>query len=226
MQRVVHRSGLFSRLPIALLCLALVLFAHVLIRQNLPDRYTRDWPWRLELLDVQSAVAAVLATGGVALARAQYARTVRPALGYIGRVQRGHAPGDQLAWTCHLINSSQDVAVTVDMSYRVTYTPAAHARGIVDWSEWGTRDAAVASIEASGLVHRTDFALNSMGAGWPLAGQQLPFLGWFTEKAMRDVDHVYVRVRVLDRVGDTYERVIDLLRAADRAPAHPDPPLV
>ncbi|MFJ4829453.1 hypothetical protein ACIP79_05935 [Streptomyces sp. NPDC088747] len=226
MQRVIHRSGLLSRLPSVLLCLALLLLVHALIRQNLPDRLTHGWPWRLELLDSQSAVAAVLATGGVSLARAQYARTVRPALGYIGRVQGGYAPHDQLAWACHLINSSSDVALTSEVSYRISYTPVAQAKGAQDSLEWVEHQAAVASIVASGLLSREDFALNSVKPGWPLAGQQLLFLGWFTEKAMRDLDHVFVRVRVQDRVGDIHERVIDLLKAAIRSPSHPDPPLV
>lgn len=125
-----------------------------------------------------------------------------------------------------MTNSSQDVAVTVYVSYRVAYTPAAHAGGVLDSEDWGTRDGAVASIEATGPEHRADFAVNSIGPGWPLAGQQFVFLGWFTERAVRDVKHVFVRVRVQDRVGDTHERVIDLLKAADRSPTYPDPPLV
>lgn len=223
-QRVIHRNGLFSRLLLVLVGVAVLLLGYTLIRENLPQRLTRDWPWKLKLLDVQSAVAAVLATGGASLARAQYARTVRPAIGYFGRVIEGLAPGNRLAWVCHLFNGGQDVAVTTDLSYRITYTSAALAQGATDSADWVTHQAVLASIESRGLLHRQDFALDLIGPGRPIPGEQMMFLGWFTEKAMREVENVFVRVRVLDRVGDTHERVINLLKGANRSPLHPDPP--
>lgn len=223
MQRVIHRSGLFSRLLFVLLWLALLLLVQALIRQNLPDPLTHSWPWKLQLLDVQSAVAAVLATGGASLARAQYARTVRPALGYFGRVYADFAPRGQLAWVCHMLNGSQDAAVIADVGYSIAYTPAAQAGGARDSSGWVQHQAAVASIEACSLVNQEDFHLHLIGPGLPVSGHPL-LAGWFTEKAMRNVDDVFVRVRVLDRVGDTHERVINLLKGANRLPSHPDPP--
>lgn len=41
---------------------------------------------------------------------------------------------------------------------------------------------------------------------------------------MNEVENVFVRVRVVDRVGDTHERIINLLKGANRAPFRPDPP--
>lgn len=64
-QGVIRRSALFSRLLFALWCLALLLLIYTLIRQNPPSGATRGWPWKLRLLDLQSAVAVVLATGGM-----------------------------------------------------------------------------------------------------------------------------------------------------------------
>ncbi|MFM9594311.1 hypothetical protein ACKI1J_20410 [Streptomyces scabiei] len=186
---------------------------------------TDSWPWKLRLLDVQSAVAAVLASGGASLARAQYARTIRPVLNYFGRAYPDFAPHGQLAWVCHLLNSGQDAAVVTDTSYWIAFTPAARARGAGDSSGWLQHQAAVASIEANGLVNRQDFQLNLIGPGHAVSGQPL-FAGWFTEKAMRDVESVFVKVRVLDRVGDSHERVINLLKGANRSPTHPDPPLL
>ncbi|MFF1845243.1 hypothetical protein ACFVW9_26540 [Streptomyces sp. NPDC058217] len=224
MQRVIRRSGLFSRLLLVLVGLTLLLLGYTLLRENLPDRLTRTWPWKLKLLDVQSAVAAVLATGGATLARAQYARTIRPALGFFGRVVADVAPDNQLAWVCHLFNGGQEVAVTADLSYRIEYTSTAHADGAMDASEWVTQQAATASIEVRGLLNRQDFALHLVGPGRPIPGEQLQILGWFTEKAMREIENVFVRVQVFDRVGDTHERVINLLKGANRSPVHAEPP--
>lgn len=223
-QRVVQRSGMFSRLLLVLVGLALLLLCYTVLRGNLPERLTSAWPWKLKLLDIQSAVAAVLATGGATLARAQYARTVRPALGYLGRVIDDVAPDNQMAWVCHLFNGGQEVAIVVSLTYRIEYTPAARADGTTDPSDWVTHQVAAESMESRGLVHRKDFALPVVGNGRPIPGQQLALLGWFTEKAMRDVENLFVRVHVLDRVGDTHERVINLLKAADRSPTHADLP--
>ncbi|MER5925461.1 hypothetical protein [Streptomyces mirabilis] len=173
---------------------AVLLLGYSLFRENLSARLTRDWPWKLRLLDIESAVTAVLGMGGAALARAQYARTVRPAIGYGGRVVANTAPNERLAWMCKLLNGGQEVAM-----------PEATA--------------AIASRE---LAERQDFQLNLVGRGYPIPGQGQLFLGWFTEKAMRELESVFVRVRVVDRVGDVHERVVNLLKGADRSPTHPD----
>jgi hypothetical protein len=197
---------------------------YAIIRQNLPDRLIHTWPWKLQILDVQSAVAAVLATGGVSLAREQYARTVRPALGSFGRVRPDHAPGDRLAWVCHLYNGGQEVVTLTDIRYRITYTAPDHARGARDSSAWVPYRGALVELGARGLSARNDFSLHAVTPGHPIAGQRLVLLGWFTEKAMREVETLSVRVRVLDRVGDAHERVIDLFWGVVRSPSHPDPP--
>ncbi|WP_326580991.1 hypothetical protein OG889_22720 [Streptomyces sp. NBC_00481] len=225
-QRVVRRSGLFSRLLFALWCVALLLLIYTLIRQNLTSELARRWPWKLRLLDRQSAVAAVLATGGASLARAQYARTVRPMIGYFGRVGADHGPANQLAWACHMFNGGQDAAVVTEVSYRIAYASAARARGASDSSGWVMHPEAVASIERSGLVNREDLTLTNIGPGLPLSASQPLFMAWFAERALRDVENVFVKVRVLDRTGDTHERVINLLKGANRSPSHPDPPIL
>ncbi|MGW4028779.1 hypothetical protein ACWEFL_05550 [Streptomyces sp. NPDC004838] len=204
--------------------MATFFLCYALVRENLPQSVTRDWPWKLKLLDLQGAVTAVIATGGAYLARAQYARTIRPALGYFGRVMAGIAPDDRLAWVCHLFNGGQDVAVTAHVSYRVTYTAAARARGATDSPNWVTQQEAVASLAGCGLLDRSDFALDLIGPGRPIPGQQLMFLGWFTAEAMRQAEDVFCRIHVVDRVGDTHERVISLLKGANRTPLQPDPP--
>jgi hypothetical protein len=70
--------------------------AFCLVKANLPGHVAQSWPWRLQLLDTGGALTAVLGTGGAALARAQYALTVKPALGSSGRVY-DRAPADTLA---------------------------------------------------------------------------------------------------------------------------------
>ncbi|AQT70863.1 hypothetical protein B1K54_03290 [Streptomyces sp. fd1-xmd] len=219
-QRVVQRSALYSRLLALLAVLAAVAFVYTVVRENLPPRLTADWPWKLRLLDFQSATAAVIATVGAALARAQYARAVRPALGYTCRVLAGHAPGGALAWSCHAFNGAQDVAVVTAVGYQVRFTGEPEQP---EPSSWSDRDEVVAACVARGLVDRQDLWIDLIGGGRPVPGQGTMFLAWFAERALADIETVLVRVRVVDRVGDVHERVLDLFRGVNRHPAAPDP---
>src|SRR5687768_7230265 len=103
-QRVVRKSALLSRLVTALVGVSIVLLCYSIWRENAPDELTRSWPWKLKLLDIQSATTAAVGTLGASLARAQYARAVRPALGHAGRAMAGLAPEERLAWGCHIFN--------------------------------------------------------------------------------------------------------------------------
>ncbi|MFB7952425.1 hypothetical protein [Streptomyces sp. NPDC056045] len=221
-QRVIRRSGLFSRLMSAMAGLCFLLLCYSVLRENMPSRLTSTWPWKLRLLDIQSATTATIGTVGALLARAQYARVVRPVLGYFGRTMADLAPDGQLAWTCHLINGAQDVAVVEEIDYQVRFTRSALSDGAVDIAHWESGRAAIAALASRGLEQHKDFTLHAIGPGRPIPGQGLMLLGWFTERAMREAECVIVRVRVVDRVGDTHERCVNLLKEANRHPRRPD----
>ncbi|WP_257140400.1 MULTISPECIES: hypothetical protein [Streptomyces] len=222
-QRVVRRNRVFSRLLTCMVYLSLLLLAYSVWRTNAPDTLTDSWPWKLELLDGQSATTAVVGSMGAALARGQYARAVRPALGYYGRATAGIAPDDRLVWACHVVNAAQDVAVVDGIAYRVVLTGDADPTD--DETGWVDRQQAKRAIEERGPVDRSDFSLHFISADKPLPAQGLMLIGWFTEEAMAEVRDVHVRLRVTDRVGDTHERIIDVLKGADRSLRRVDPPL-
>ncbi|MEU3974193.1 hypothetical protein [Streptomyces bacillaris] len=223
-QRVVRRNRLFSGLVTCLVYLSLLLLVYSVWRENAPDSLTATWPWKLELLDGQTAITAVVGSMGAALARAQYARAVRPAIGHFGRVTEGIAPDGRLAWVCRVINAAQDVAVVEQIDYRVV--PSGDADPADDEAGWVDREEAERAIEERGPVDRTDFTLHFISVGKPLPAQGVMPIGWFTEAAMTAVRHIHVRLRVTDRVGDTHERIIDVLKGADRSAGRIDPPLL
>ncbi|MEV6679088.1 hypothetical protein AB0N09_19895 [Streptomyces erythrochromogenes] len=217
---MIQRSAVYSRLLAALAVLAVVAFVYTVVRENLPPGLTARWPWKLRILDFQSATAAVIATAGAALARAQYARAVRPALGYTCRVRAGHAPGGALTWSCHAFNGAQDVAVVTTVGYQVRFAGEPDRQEPLPWSD---RDEVVSACVARGLVDRQDLWIDLIGAGRPIPGQGMMFLAWFAERALSDIETVLVRVRVVDRVGDVHERVLDLFKGVTRHPVAPDP---
>ncbi|MGW2525354.1 hypothetical protein ACWC09_52245 [Streptomyces sp. NPDC001617] len=224
-QRVVRRSLLFSRLLWVLTAVAVVLLAFCLIKQNLPGHLTRSWPWRLQLLDIGSAVTAVLGTGGASLARAQYAQTVRPSLGSSGHVY-DRAPRGGLVWTFQLVNGSQDVAVIRSVAYWLTFTQTVLDAGAANPERWLTQEEMVAAIAARRLVKGADFDFTHVGRGAVTSASRRTGLGWFSEKAMREVEDLYVQVTVLDRAGDTHERVLPLMKNVDRDLRHPTLPVL
>ncbi|WP_415961001.1 hypothetical protein [Streptomyces sp. 021-4] len=223
-QRVVRRNRLYSRLVSVLVYVSFLLLCYSVWRQNAPDTLTGSWPWKLELLDVQSAATATVGSLGAALARAQYARAVRPALGYFGRVMADMAPGERLAWACSVFNAAQDVAVVEEISYLVVLT--ARSEDAEEETDWVNREEAERTVVDRGPESRTDFALHAIGVGRPVPAQGVMPLGWFTAAAMAQVRDVFVRVRVTDRVGDTHERVISMLKGADRSARRVDPPMI
>ncbi|WP_236568169.1 hypothetical protein [Streptomyces sp. MBT58] len=70
-QRVVRRNRVLSGLLTWLVHLSLLLLAYSVWRENAPDTLTDSWPWKLQLLDVQSATTAAVGSLGASLARAQ-----------------------------------------------------------------------------------------------------------------------------------------------------------
>ncbi|MEV4557604.1 hypothetical protein AB0K51_11480 [Kitasatospora sp. NPDC049285] len=215
-QRVVRRSPLLSRLLTVAAATAALLLVYAVVRDNLPDG--TGWP---RLLDVQSATTTAVATGGAALARAQYARAVRPALGFSGRVADGLAPDGRLVWAAHVLNAAQDVAVVTDIAYAVRLRAADGTAEPV--GPWTALEAVVARIEGRGLAWHRDFFLVNYGPGAPFGPQANRVIAWFTEAAMAQVEEVYLRLRVADRVGDEHERILRCLKNAERHPTGPTP---
>ncbi|MFG2821323.1 hypothetical protein ACGFX4_18085 [Kitasatospora sp. NPDC048365] len=219
-QRVVRRSALLSRTLLGLVVLSGLLLVHAVVVENISSPTL--WLWQLKLLDLQSATDLLVATGAATLARAQYARTVRPAIGAIGRAVPDLAPDNRLAWSFQVTNAAQDVAVVTDVSYGLLLVPA-EPDGPVDTLSWTGRAEVDHRLIERELVCNEDYWLSLMGVGRPLPAQGAAFVGWFTEEAMRVIVELYVRIQVVDRVGDVHERVFPCLRGADRTPRNPSP---
>ncbi|MEU6528502.1 hypothetical protein ABZ869_04825 [Streptomyces sp. NPDC046928] len=210
-QRVVRRSTPYSRALIAVAAVAFGLLIYAVIWSNQQDELP-------QLLDVQSATTAVLGTTGAILARGQYARAVRPSIGWFGRVTADAAPAGRLAWICYAVNGAQDSCTVSDVGYQVVLT----GDPVSDSGRWTSMEHATSAMEGRGLTSGSHFHLNLISPGQPITADRRLYVGWFTEAAMAEVRDVYVRLRVVDRVGDTHERVLELMRGAERQPAHPN----
>ncbi|MER8185945.1 hypothetical protein [Kitasatospora sp. NPDC094015] len=160
----------------------------------------------------------MLATGGGLLARAQYATSIRPMIGFDVRVIRigPDADAGALAWGCQIRNGAQDAATVQDIRYAVRLVGGDPATA----DTWLDPAALTAELERVGLRTDVDHAVKLWGCGAPLAGQERAVLGWFSPHAMTVIDSLCVRVQVLDRVGDLHERTNRLLTERQKRPPH------
>ncbi len=209
-QRRVRRSPLLFTAPLVLLCLLLVVLGWEIVRANIAPDARGAWPWRLQLLDMEPLGSLLAVASGAVFARAQYARTVRPALGWRAEWKRGLITADETGWRVGLVNGGQGTAVVEGIDYRVVRAGAEPG----EWTDFG---GTLAQLSAAGLEFGTDYGLELFGAGSPLQGageQGTTRAGEFSKRFVTEIDALQLRLRVTDPVGDTYERVMDCLKGA------------
>ncbi|MFJ5231081.1 hypothetical protein ACIQBJ_14450 [Kitasatospora sp. NPDC088391] len=218
-QRVLRRSPLVVWTLNGLLGVSSLLFLHAMVRQNLSGAALTHWPWSWQLLDAQSATAALMAATGAIVARAQFARTVQPLLGVSAWTAAGQAPGGVLSWTCYLRNEGHGSLVVRSIDYRVDFTATADSPATS--TGWTTRDAVVEAAAERGLRSGTDYRLTSMRPNGVLGSESRFMLAWFAETGLAVIADAYVRITVQDRLGDLHGRAISCLIDADRELSHP-----
>ncbi|MFF2407842.1 hypothetical protein [Streptomyces sp. NPDC058092] len=211
-QRRIRRSPLLFTTPLVLLGLLTALLVWEAIRANVTAGARTEWPWRLQLIDGQVLGSLLAVSVGAVLARAQYARTVRPYLGWRGAWAKGLLTTEAPAWRVGILNGGQHMAVIESWDTRVVM------RGADDSADarWSSVSDTVAELTGAGFAVGEDFRLIGFGAGFPLVGavggHDTVLMGAFSESFAQRVQSLYVRVRVTDVVGDTHERTIDCMK--------------
>lgn len=212
-QRRVRRSPLLFTAPLVLLAVLILILLWEAVRANVSPGARDDWPWRLQLLDTEALGSLLAVAVGAVLARAQYARTVRPYLGWRGSWRKGLLAEGEPAWRVGILNGGQHIAVIESWECRVVLRGEAGAQA----APWVAVPDIVAALTAGGLSVGRDYQLISFGAGFPLVGtgnhEPVP-VGVFSRRCVERVDALHIRVRVTDVVGDSHERVLDCLRGA------------
>ncbi|MFI8889708.1 hypothetical protein [Streptomyces paradoxus] len=186
-----------------------------MVMSNLPPAVRNEWPWRLALLE-QEALGSLLAVAlGFVFARAQYARTVRPVIGWSGQVSKSR-PGmsSKLVWVVEIRSGGTHNAVAESVEYYVQPRDSELTPNDVPWHGY---QAAVDELESLGLQIGRDFDINPLGSGFPLsaANDKGLYAACLSIPAISALDNLYIRIRVTDGVGDTHERVLHCLRGAE-----------
>lgn len=215
-QRRIRRNRVFFAVPLAFLGVAGVLLIWAVLQANMAPAAKKSWPWRLTLLDVQTAGNAVVVTTGLVLARAQYARAVRPTLAWSGEIVKS-GPGGRPTWTVWLRNASSHSVTLQPLAYRLLLCPP-NIDAATDSTGWVTRTEAIATLAQRGLRHRSEYGLTEMGpAGLsPGMGERGVTLAFLSREAVAVIEELFIRVRAVDEAGDTHERVVQCLRGSAR----------
>jgi hypothetical protein len=221
-ERTKRNAALFF-LPIALLGFSCLLLLWSLVRINLPAPILVVWPWRLQLLDIQSATTAVTIAAGLIFARGQYATAVRPMIGWSGRVVETRALSDKRVWLVRLSNGSTAPAVFHSLSYAVVFKDEQGDVGAAVGHLWLSREEVINRIDAKGLKHEVNYDIRFFGPSVSLSVATVEgnVLALFTKRAMSVIDDLLIRVKATDQAGDTHQRVIHCLRGAVRNPRSP-----
>ena len=220
---MVRRNRVFVIMPWIILAAACLLLGWEIVRQNLPKDMLEKWPWRFQILDLESGSTIATVVAVLIFTRMQYAQTMRPAIGFrarpIGESNELDLRNlDNVAWNITVHNRGTGIA-TVD---RIEYLIAAEERSVAKSIEWMAYDEARLALQRFGLVEFKDYRLHRLSQGYPLTAADIvdsPILT-ITTAAMIDALGVFdVRLRIQDALGDHHEIFLPF---RETFPVHPD----
>lgn len=204
--RKIGRSFVLFKVPMGLVILLFLMLLWEIVRTNLEPGARDSGMWRLSLLDRPSAASLLAVAMGLTFARAQYARAVRPLIGWRAQPRSNeYGMNGRHVWHVEMRNGGTHSVAVDEVSYRLR-----HRQG---WGgEWVSHRSMVAGLEQLSLEIGKDFDLNTIGQGAVLG---TVYVGRFSEQATKLLEDFEIRVRVTDAVGDRHERTLHCLRGAE-----------
>jgi hypothetical protein len=173
----------------------------------------KQWPWRFNLLDIStcSTLAAILA--GLLLTRAQFARTVRLAIGWRRDEEEESTHVKNPAWTVRMHNHGPGWCQVTKISY--SYALTGHQPS--GWKAW---DMVLDELDRVDIKLKRDYYLVNIGVGLtiPATNQvsQNIETAAFTESCLRRLSSLDIRLEVESAVGDIYQRTVRCLHTAHK----------
>jgi hypothetical protein len=218
----VRRNFALFFIPIILLGLSTLLLVWAIVRINLPSSMQSNWPWKLQLLDIQSATTVVTIVAGLIFARAQFASAVRPMAGWRGRVVEARGYSSKLVWLVRVVNRVSVPASFHSLEYCVNLESGLAQKSQGKYASWMSRAEAISLLSSVGLKEHVDYELNYFGSNIAISNSyDGGVLAIFTRRAMKVIDDVLIRVQITDQSGDTRQITIYCLLGAVRDPKGP-----
>jgi hypothetical protein len=211
--KIIRRNKVFVWLPTAILGILGLNLTWDLIKINLDSEVIRQWPWRLNLLDVPTSATLVGIIAGLLLARAQFSKSMSPAIGWWGYEVKKSTHIPDAAWSVYLHNYGPgNCRVTkVQYSYSLTDHPD---------SGWKTWDEVLEELASVGIRRSRDYHLRGIGVGaiFPVdsSSRDETELAAFTKDCLTKLSTMDVALEVEDALGDIYGRTIRCLHTAHK----------
>jgi len=193
---------------------ALILdIAWEIFKENISLRMQRDWPWRINLLNLSTSATVAGILISIIVARAQFSRSISPALGLSSMVTEKSRVIKRSQLTVYLHNSGSGRAILRDVKYRYTMAAPAHGQASIDdpnrWLSWNET---VHAIEKFGLGHYVDFFLLHLTSGAvirpTIADSKGREFAAFNAKATAKLLRLEALLQVEDILGDVHQRII------------------
>lgn len=220
-QRVVHRNRLFVLVPSVILIVLLAVLCWEIIRDNVSAEAKAQMPWKISLVGISPAASLSGVFAGLLLARGQFARSVRPAIGWTGTWEKAVAgkdaesPDDGQTWVVKVYNGGAGLGVVRETLYHVETASGGGVRPVDDWV---TLDEVRDRLSAAGLTPGQGVSVIQLGVGHPLVSSTKPKDGYeifkLNESALPKLTALDMRIAVFDMVGDRHERYMQLLKGA------------
>jgi hypothetical protein len=214
-QRVISRSTAFVTVPIVAVCIIAANLIWEAVRINISPTLATQWPYRFTIFNMAITGALLGVTATLLFTRMQWARALRPAVGFSIKCDQTSYDMDS-KWEFWAFNAGPGGAVTREYRYAV--------RLIDDYKAY--RSDAWLTLEAVSklLVDRNFVEGKDFGLTWNAEGAPMPAvphygdgykLAWFTTDALTRLLQFDIRIRVVDSLGDSHERVFPII---DRLP--------
>ncbi|WP_449065790.1 hypothetical protein [Planomonospora algeriensis] len=209
-QRLIKRSPISQIGARILLPFLLLNLTWEIVKNNLDPPLKKEWPWRLIILDLPTTATLAGIFAAAMIARAQLAKTMNMSISWsAGKVPSKNVRGS--IRTVFVKNGGAGRGVVHEVRYQILTTGgqlANSGRPSESWLLWAE---AVEAIEKLGIKYNKDFKLMAIGSGAALvpAGTSEGYEVFaINRKGASKVTQISMRIRVVDIIGDTYERVI------------------
>jgi hypothetical protein len=214
-QRIIKRSITYVVGPSVVIGFLAILTAWEVVRANVPAAATTLAPFNVSFLGAGASATLLGGAIGLFLARMQWARSLRPSIGFATDDKDEQFSEKSSVWRFWIHNGGSGVATIEKFSYRIRFS------GAPDPSKGGFVDlrTAVNTMTGRGLAPGTDFFIRQQAKGMPLTPtpryHQGNLFAWLTVSTLAQLERFDVKVWAMDAAGDIHERIFPCM---DRLP--------
>lgn len=209
---VVRRSRLFFTFPVVIIIIISVNFVWEIIQINLDPHTLALWPFRFTIINDSTTVTILAVFVSLFMGRLQWARSLRPTAGVAIDDDGARFKPDSDKWRVWIYNAGPGGAVIDSINYYVRFIDQSNGESPVNWVPLSIVND---QLRSRNLIDGADYFIRWYSRGAPFAvvpryseGMQL---AWFTVKALTQIRILDVRVRYVDSLGDTHEKIIPIM---------------